>query len=457
MESRRSFLKKSSYLSIGFLGLNRLVHGNLTPGAGYGPLLPDPKGIFDLPKGFSYKVISTVGDVMSDGFLVPGDPDGMAAFGAEDGRVILVRNHELRPSQVDVSPFGKKNELLNKIDEKYVYDIADGKMPEIGGTTTLVYNPVNGRVEREFLSLAGTENNCAGGPTPWGTWITCEETETKADSHYKFDHGYNFEVPATTEISLADPVPLKAMGRFRHEAIAVEPKSGVIYETEDQWDGLIYRFIPNVPGKPAEGGKLQALVVTGHAGWDTRNWEDTGAPEFPEGTFFNVEWVDMDDVESPNGDLRYRGHKKGAAVFARGEGMWYGNGEIYWACTNGGTIKMGQIFRYIPSPYEGTEREKEQPGRVELFLESESKEILKNADNLTVADWGDLFIAEDSEAPCKLVGVTPDGTCYDFAANNYNKSELAGVCFSPDGHTMFVNIQGTGQTLAITGPWGSRA
>ncbi|MCH2156416.1 MAG: DUF839 domain-containing protein [Opitutales bacterium] len=458
MSSRRSFLKQSGYLSLGFLGLNRLVHGNLrSTSGGYGPLVKDPNGIFDLPKGFSYKVISRVGNEMSDGLLVPGDPDGMAAFSARDGRVILVRNHELKANQLDVSPFGKENELLDQIDPSAFYDIADGKQPQIGGTTTIVYNPMTGKVEREFLSLTGTENNCAGGPTPWGSWITCEEATTRADTHFKFDHGYNFEVPATTDIKLADPIPLKDMGRFRHEAIAVEPKSGVIYQTEDTWDGLIYRFICNIPGKPAAGGRLQALVITGHEGWDTRNWAETGAQAFPHNKFFNVEWVDMDDVTSPKNDLRYRGNKMGAAVFARGEGIWYGNGEVYWACTNGGKIKMGQIFRYIPSPFEGTAREEEQPARLELFLESEDKEILKNADNLTVTSWGDLYIAEDSEAPCKLVGVTPEGECFDFAANNYNKSELAGVCFSPDEQIMFVNIQLTGLTLAISGPWDSRA
>lgn len=74
-----------------------------------------------------------------------------------------------------------------------------------------------------------------------------------------------------------------------------------------------------------------------------------------------------------------------------------------------------------------------------------------------MAPWGDLFIAEDADMPCKLVGVTPEGSCFDFAANPYNDSELAGCCFSPDGKILFVNIQGTGQTLAISGPWEARA
>ena len=444
-------------MTLGFTGLGSLNAGIQTsPARGYGPLLKDPKGIFDLPKNFSYKVISKAGDHMSDGFLVPGDPDGMAAFGLQDGRVGLVRNHELNASQLDKSPFGPKNELLSKIPSSDLYDIADGKKPSIGGTTTLIYNPKTGKTDSEFLSLAGTENNCAGGPPPWGTWITCEETAQKADSHFKADHGYNFEVPVTSIPALAKPIPLKEMGRFRHEAIAVDPKSGIVYETEDVWDSLIYRYIPNEPSKLYKGGKLQALVINAVPGWDTRNWSEPGAKPFPKNQAFETSWIDIDDPESPEDNLRYQGRDKGAAVFARGEGMWYGDGEIYFACTNGGPIRMGQVFKYTPSPYEGTGLEKQKPGKVELFLESEDKDVLKNCDNLCVAPWGDLFIAEDSEAPCKLVGVTPQGTCFDFGANHYNASELAGCCFSPDGEILFVNIQATGLTLAISGPWNTR-
>ena len=458
LASRRTFIKQAGFLSLGFLGLGRL-NANMGTGstAGYGPLLPDPNGIFDLPKGFSYNIISKIGEKMDDGLIVPGDPDGMAAFGLENGRIALICNHELNASQLDKSPFGPKNELLSKVAKEDLYDYADGKKPSIGGTTTIIYNPKTGKKESQFLSLAGTENNCAGGPTPWGSWVTCEETSQKADGHFKEDHGYNFEVPLTTKPELAKPVALKEMGRFRHEAIAVDPKSGIVYQTEDVWDSLIYRYIPNVPGQLHKGGKLQALVINENKGWDTRNWSEPGAKPFPKNVSFETSWVDIDDPESPEDNLRYQGRNKGAAVFARGEGMWYGEGEVYFACTNGGAIRMGQVFRYKPSPYEGTERETEAPGKVELFLESEDKDVLKNCDNLCVANWGDLYLAEDSEAPCKLVGVTPEGNCFDFAANNYNGSELAGCCFSPDGEHLFVNIQGTGLTLAITGPWDTRA
>lgn len=336
------------------MGLGRLSAIGSTGAAslGYGPLLKDTNRIFDLPKGFTYRVISQKGSPMSDGLIVPGDPDGMAAFARPNGRIALICNHELKVTEVENSPFGANSELLSKIPVEDLYDSGDGRRPAIGGTTTLIYNPANGQTERQFLSLAGTVNNCAGGPTPWGSWVSCEETEQRADGHHQKDHGYNFEVPVTESIQRAQPVPLKAMGRFNHEAIAVEPRSGIVYQTEDRWDGLIYRFIPKTPGRLHEGGRLQALAIKERPSWDTRNWGEAGAQPFPGQQPFATYWIDIDNVESPEDDLRYQGFEKGAAMFARGEGMWYGDGEVYFACTNGGPIRMGQVFRYTPSPYE---------------------------------------------------------------------------------------------------------
>lgn len=467
MKSRREFLRTSGYIAAGFLGLQRLsLHGdagaqsgdlataikNLTC-FGYGPIQPDPNRIFDLPKGFSYQIIARTGDLLDDSLLLPGDPDGMAAFPTPDGRVALICNHELDASETHKGAFGPKNERLAKQNPQSIYDAGYGTSPQLGGTSTLIYNPSTSRKELHYLSLAGTERNCAGGPTPWNTWITCEETTTRRGTVFEKDHGYNFEVPVSTEIKHFEAVPLKAMGRFRHEAVSVEPKSGIVYQTEDLGDGLIYRFIPNRKGKLAEGGKLQALMLQEAPSCDTRNWPETKASPFPLNTFHPVKWVDLEDVESPDDTLRIQGFEKGAARFARGEGMWYGNGEIYFACTNGGRIQQGQIFRYLPSPYEGTDREHEMPGKLELFVESGNAEVLKNCDNLTIAPNGNLFICEDAVQPCKIVGITPEGSIFEFAANSYTDSELAGVCFAPDGQTLFVNIQKDGLTLAITGPW----
>lgn len=467
MHSRREFLRRSGFLAAGFLGLQSLSRAAL-PGStapalagrlpmrrihAYGPLMPDPQRIFDLPKGFRYSVISRQGARMDDGFLVPGDPDGMAAFGLPGGRIGLIRNHELAPVEFAKGPFGPQNELLEKAPRSFLYDYGSGKWPGLGGTTTIVFDPRTGTVEREYLSLAGTEKNCAGGPTPWGSWVSCEETATPQMGDFEKSHGYNFEVPLSAEIAQIPPVPLEEMGRFRHEAIAVDPRSGAVYQTEDLGDGLIYRYLPKVKGRLAEGGRLQALAIIGQPSRDTRNWSGTDQPVFPRHERFAVRWIDLEDVRSPDDTLRFQGFEKGAARFARGEGMWYGHGEVYFACTNGGALEKGQVFRYLPSRFEGTAREAEEPGMLELFIESTDESILKNCDNLTVAPWGDLFICEDADEPCNLVGVTPQGSFFEFGSNRYSPSELAGVCFSPDGQYLFLNIQGDGLTLAITGPW----
>lgn len=458
--TRRDFLKLTGCASVGFLGLSSFINKPVSvmdqmaeSAFGYGPLLPDPKGVLNLPKGFSYQIISRKGNTMSDGLLVPGAPDGMATFKGSRGRTILVRNHEMSPNP-EGGAFGSKNELLSKVDKAKFYDYGKGVQPELGGTTTIVYNPATGKVEKEFLSLTGTTRNCAGGPTPWNSWLTCEENTKKAgsDSSCEKDHGYVFDVPATEKVQLHAAVPIKPMGRMNHEAVAVDPRTGIVYETEDTGDSLIYRYIPNVPGQLLKGGKLQALMIRGQKSVDTRNWASLTTPAFPIRELHEVEWVDIDNVESPNDDLRYQGFDKGAARFARGEGMWYGNKEVFFACTSGGRNGKGQVFRYVPSPYEGTAQEKNAPGKLELYIEPNDQDLVKNCDNLTVAPWGDVVLCEDHAHPF-VVGVTPQGEYYKVAENVGFQSEFAGGVFSPSGETYFVNIQGAGLTLAITGPW----
>ena len=241
------------------------------------------------------------------------------------------------------------------------------------------------------------------------------------------------------------------MGRFSHEAVCVDPSTAIVYQTEDQHDSLIYRFLPNVSGKLHEGGRLQALVITEQKSMDTRNWK-TPYNQMPVNQPMAVEWIDVDGTNLREDTLRFRGFKKGAAKFARGEGMWFGNGEVYFACTSGGRTKSGQIFKYIPSKFEGTNREKEAPAQLELFLEPNNKDLLKYCDNLTVAPWGDLVLCEDHGNPF-IVGVTPKGELYKLAENIGFESEFAGSVFSPSGKTLFVNIQHAGLTLAIEGPW----
>ena len=460
--SRRRFIQSSGIATLGFMGLYQFVNPlsakpALSQTAGYGPLVKDPKGILNLPKGFTYKIISQRGDKMADGLLLPGLADGMGAFQGSNGRAIVVRNHENSPEALEQSGFGPNNELLPKLNSKHFYDYGKGKLPALGGTSTFIYNENSGELEKQFMSLAGTIRNCAGGITPWNTWLTCEESTVRTgayDGTAEKDHGYVFEVPATEDISLAPPVPIKAMGRFNHEAVAVDPASGIVYLTEDRGDGIFYRYIPNTPGKMLDGGKLQALVVLGEKSRDTRNWKDQEAPEFPVNQLFDVTWVDIENVESPEDDLRMQGYDKGAAVFARGEGIWFGDKELYFACTNGGKIGAGQVFRYIPSEEEGRAGEKDNPGKLELFAEPNDREILKNCDNLAVAPWGDVVLCEDHKHPF-LVGITPQGEYYKLAENVGYESELAGGVFSVSGKTYFVNLQGPGITVAITGPWKS--
>ncbi|RMG54957.1 MAG: DUF839 domain-containing protein [Bacteroidetes bacterium] len=457
--SRRGFLQQAGRFSLGFAGLQlfaaqaeAMETGGLFRFDGYGSLVKDPAGILDLPKGFSYQIISRAGDLMADGFLVPGKADGMAAFPGPDGKTILVRNHELDQSMMELGPFGAGQELLKKLAPHQLFDGGGRNHPCIGGTTTMVYDTRTQKLEKEFLSLTGTIRNCAGGPTPWNTWLSCEEAVDKVSDIRQHNHGYVFEVPAQAEPALAAPRPIKAMGRFHHEAVAVSPDGRVVYLTEDRMDGLLYRFLPKIPGDMHSGGRLQALSIADIPSCDTRNWFHTAAPTFPRRRPLQVQWLDLDDIDSPKDDLRYRGFLGGAARFARGEGIWYGDGEVYIACTNGGKKTQGQIFRYQPSPHEGTPEEGRVPGTVELYLEPNRTRLLQNCDNLTQSPSGDLIVCED-RLDARLIGITPSGDYYVLAENTGFPSEFAGVTFSPDGTTLFVNIQHAGLTLAITGPW----
>jgi uncharacterized repeat protein (TIGR03803 family) len=434
---RRKFITAAGITAgaatLGLLGLRRFWD---TPGTtssvGYGELIPDPAGVLDLPAGFRYHSFSKTGDSMDDRLFVPGGHDGMAAFPASDGRVILVRNHELSSGAVDRSAFGPGRKTTGNIDPRLIYDSAGG----LGGTTTLIYNTRNQKLERHFLSLAGTVRNCAGGATPWNSWISCEESTEKAGNEYSRDHGYNFEVPAAATGVVA-AAPLKAMGRFNHEALGVDPASGAVFQTEDRGDSLFYRFLPHENGRLSDG-KLQALKIDGMAGVHTSNRE----LKIPVRVPMKVQWVDLEDVESPDDSLRKQGFDKGAARFSRGEGVWTEPGAVYFACTNGGAAECGQIFRYAPAA-----------GTLELFAESPGNGMLENPDNIAISPWGDILACEDRSGQCRVIGITQAGGYYTFAANAMNTSELAGGVFSPDGGTFFVNIQNPGITLAITGPW----
>jgi uncharacterized protein len=426
----------------------------------FGPLQADAGGILDLPAGFHYKIVSRAGTPMSDGLVVPEAHDGMAAFAGPDGRVILVCNHELETFQFGHGAFGETYEALPDPVKAALYDRGGDSTPGLGGTTTTIWNARTGTTERQFLSLAGTEVNCSGGRTPWGSWLSCEECFSWQGIgfgggrilHRDRPHGYVFEVPASHE-GLVDPQPITSMGRFEHEAAAVHDATGIVYLTEDKHDSLFYRFIPSAPGKLQWGGRLQALAIDGAPAMPTHNW--WSGNKIVRGMAMATRWIDLADVDTESNDLRLRGAASGAATFARGEGLCAAGDDLVFTCTIGGRFRLGQVFAYTPSRFEGTAGERDEPGRLTLIAESSPSSILRNADNLTMAPWGELIVCEDTASHCGLVGLRADGTQYQLADNPYSNSELSGACFSPDGNTLFVNIQYPGTTLAITGPFPS--
>ncbi|MGH6786481.1 MAG: alkaline phosphatase PhoX [Novosphingobium sp.] len=425
---RRRFLSATSAGFVALAGSGCMTRPPTSAApAGYGPLVPDPAALLDLPVGFAYRVLSSLGEAMSDGGRVPDAADGMGCFALPGGKLALVRNHELRVGKDSGEATG------------LAYDSSAAGAILPGGTTTLVLDARTLTLERQFRTLSGTIRNCAGGITPWGSWLTCEEDTTRAGASVGRDHGWVFEVPAAAT-GPVDPVPLTAMGRFNHEAACVDPASGIVYLTEDREDSLLYRFLPAQPGRLAAGGKLQAWACDGLP--DSRNWSGAALAS---GAWTGGRWVDLDRPESPADDLRKRGAALGATLFARGEGIWMGAGELYFACTSGGAARLGQIFRLRPG----------RTDRLQLFYESTDIGQFNYGDNLLVAPDGQLVVCEDAYSATvdnHLRGITRDGRAYPLARVRI-QTEPAGACFSPDGRVLFVNLYSPAKTLAISGPW----
>ncbi|MER6629609.1 alkaline phosphatase PhoX [Streptomyces sp. NPDC000987] len=429
-----------SELFAGTAAAQGLGHG------GHGPLVPDPNGLLDLPKGFSYRVLSREGDPLRSGEgTVPSHHDGMTALPGGHGRVHLVRNHENRPTAAHPVPAV----------EGLTYDPA-GK----GGCTALTLD-AHGRVLDERVAVAGTAVNCAGGPTPWGTWLTCEETEDRAGTNgYTKDHGFVFEVdPADPHRTGA--VPLTALGRFQHEAVAIDPRNGIVYETEDaflQPFGLFYRFLPHRPrggvGSLRAGGRLQAMRVPGVP--DLSPVQETGT------SFDGVEWVDVPDPLAARTPVRLQDFgPKGVTHAQKLEGCYWGGRCVYFVSSfarsadGSAADHYGQIWRYDPAARRltlvivfGPDTDVQLPG--------------ESPDNICLAPGGGLMVCEDGNGAQYVFGVTRQGEVYPMARGRQNIGtpeapewgEFAGVTFSPDGRTMYVNCYTPGTTFAVTGPWG---
>ena len=418
---------------------NRHIHGAGIGQGGYGPLLPAGDELA-LPAGFQYVRLGATGSRMDDGLLTPGAPDGMGAFAMANGNIRLVRNHEMLGKRPNTSGYPRP------------YDNVPG-----GATTSLEIDPESRELVRSFLSLGGTVRNCAGGVTPWGTWLTCEETTAGARQGLEQRHGYVFEVDAAAE-SAVRPVPLTDMGRFVHEAVAVDPATGIVYETEDQTRAGFYRFVPERPGGPGRradlsaGGRLQMLAIDGRRRYDTSRGQTVGA-ELP------AVWVDIPnpdprDAETNAGAVFGQGWDRGGARFSRVEGCWYADGGIYFTSTDGGDSRLGQLWEYRPDVDDGDR------GTLRLVFESPDPTVLQHPDNICVSPRGGVVLCEDGMPPNRVRGLTPEGRMFDFAENilvtngEPSMAEFAGATFSPDGRTLFVNLQrDPGATFAIWGPW----
>jgi secreted PhoX family phosphatase len=445
----------------------------------YGPIAPvndlsTGLPLLQLPAGFSYKSFGWRGDVMTDGKPCPAAHDGMGVIVSRKvGRsteLVLVRNHEVGATGA-----------VNFINAPAAYDSGAAAAASSnlfgGGTTNLLFR--DGNWISVTPSLGGTQGNCAGGVTPWGTWLTCEEVGSDATGVAGKKHGYAFEVAADPAQTSGQPII--GMGRFAHEAAAVDPASGIVYQTEDNsGKSGFYRYIPDVTpgyrGSLALGGVLQMAKVKG------RNNANLGTALV--NATYELEWVTIADPDRNRGSAVglngesisgaagpfVQGWTQGALRMNRGEGIWFAAGKMFIMDTAGGAIARGTIWELDLATQ-----------RLICIYSTPNMVVGNMGDNLTVSPRNAILICEDASTAAtdsfgfgqRLMGVTGEGDAYIFAKNNvvlsqgqlniagkmlslagdHRANEFAGACFDPTGRYLFVNIQTPGITFAIAGPW----
>lgn len=447
--SRRVFLGATAVTGLGVAlagnwGALFGGEGSGAPMVGYGALVKDPDGLLSLPKGFSYRVLAQQGETRLDsGQFAPSDPDGAAAFPRPDGSgAVLLCNHEIGGDEPHPVPHV----------DGLVYD------PRAkGGVTTIEVDGEGNRL-RHVVSLAGTHNNCAGGRTPWQTWLSCEETEEILGE----PHGYVFEVDPYDMSANRDPRPIKALGRFRHEAVVVDPEEHVLYLTEDAGgpNGLLYRYLPPDEVRPLGRGSLRRLDDAAGT-LEALRASTEGGEHVPDlsaatevGTTYRVGWAEVPDRDARNESVR-RQFADGEVTRGRKlEGMWWGDDGAYVVSSyarpdDDGTARRHDGQVWFLDPRAGTLTLEM------LFAATENDDDPDGPDNITVSPFGGVIIAENGEGRVHLLCATPGGeVCYlARSEDDHDDEEFCGPVFAPDRSMLFANLQGPGYVFAIRGPF----